>query len=70
MSFKNFKNKERSYKMSKIKDNRRIHIPISEYDIDTFQNLIIERTDHIDWTFETDDGERIDLRFVREEDNE
>jgi len=56
--------------MSKIKDNRRIHIPISEYDIDTFQNLIIERIDHFDWTFETDDGERIDLRFVREEDNE
>ena len=58
----------------KVKDyrekNRRIHIPISEYDIDTFQNLIIERIDHIDWTFETDDGERIDLRFVREEDNE
>ena len=56
--------------MSKIKDNRRIHIPISEYDIDTFHNLIIKRTDHIDWTFETDDGEPINLRFVREEHNE
>jgi len=51
----------------KIKDyrekNRRIHIPISEYDVDTFHNLIIKRTDHIDWTFETDDGEPINLRF-------
>ena len=54
----------------KVKDYRekyrRIHIPISEYDIDTFQNLIIKRTDHIDWTFETDDWEPINLRFVRD----
>ncbi len=56
--------------MSKIKDNRRINIPINEFDIDTFSNLIIKRTYCINWTFETDDGERIDLRFVREEDNE
>ena len=58
----------------KVKDyrekNRRIHIPISEYDIDTFHNLIIKRTDHIDWTFETDDGEPINLRFVRDYEEE
>ena len=58
----------------KVKDyrekNRRIHIPISEYDIDTFHNLIIERTAHIDWTFETDDGEPINLRFVRDYEEE
>ena len=58
----------------KIKDyrekNRRIHIPISEYDVDTFNNLIIKRTDHIDWTFETDDGEPINLRFVRDYEEE
>ena len=58
----------------KVKDyrekNRRIHIPISEYDVDTFPNLIIKRTDHIDWTFETDDGEPINLRFVRDYEEE
>ena len=54
----------------KVKDyrekNRRIHIPISEYDIEIFESLINKRPDHIDWTFETDDGEPINLKFVRD----
>ena len=58
----------------KVKDyrekNRRIHIPISEYDIEIFESLINKRTDHIDWTFETDDGEPINLKFVRDYEEE
>ena len=58
----------------KVKDYRekyrRINIPISEYDIETFESLIYKRRDHIDWTFETDDGEPINLKFVRDYEEE
>ena len=54
----------------KVKDyrekNRQIHIPISEYDIEIFESLVNKRTSHIDWTFKTDDGEPINLKFVRD----
>ena len=58
----------------KVKDYRekyrQIHIPISEYDIELFERLINKRTSHIDWTFETDDGEPINLKFVRDYEEE
>ena len=58
----------------KIKDyrekNRQIYIPISEYDIEIFQEVVDGKSTHIDWTFETDDGEPINLRFVRDYEEE
>ena len=58
----------------KVKDyrekNRQIHIPISEYDIEIFESLVNKRTNHIDWTFKTDDGEPINLKFVRDYEEE
>ena len=50
----------------KVKDYRekyrRIHIPISEHDIDSFEKLIMGIKSHIDWTFETDDGLTRDIK--------
>ena len=58
----------------KVKDYRekyrRINIPISEHDIDSFEKLIMGIKSHIDWTFETDDGEPINLKFVRDYEEE
>jgi len=58
----------------KVKDyrekNRQIQIPISEYDIEIFESLVNKRTNHIDWTFKTDDGEPINLKFVRDYEEE
>jgi len=58
----------------KVKDyrekNRQIQIPISEYDIEIFQEVIDGKSTHIDWTFKTDDGEPINLKFVRDYEEE
>ena len=58
----------------KVKDyrekNRQIHIPIGEYDIELFQDVANGNLKSFDWTFETDDGEPINLRFVRDYEEE
>jgi hypothetical protein len=53
----------------KVKDyrekNRQIHIPIDEYDMEIFQEVVDGKLSHIDWTLETDDGEPINLKFIK-----
>jgi hypothetical protein len=50
--------------------NRQIEIPISECDIESFWDILYERKTHIDWTFETNDGEPINLKFITETEEE
>jgi hypothetical protein len=51
--------------MSKI-----IYIPISEHDIELFWDLIYERRELIDWTFPTTEGDEINLKFIKETEEE
>ena len=50
--------------------NRQIEIPISECDIESFWDILYERKTHIEWTFETNDGEPINLKFIKETEEE
>ena len=50
--------------------NKQIEIPISECDIESFWDILYERKTHIDWTFPTTDGQLIDLKFIKETEEE
>lgn len=45
---------------------RNIDIPISECDIEEFHKLLYNQKDIITWTFETNDGESININFHKE----
>ena len=47
---------------------RSIDIPITEGDIESFQKMI--NNEFISWTFETKDGESINVNFIKEEEEE
>lgn len=46
---------------------KKITIPIGECDIEMFEKLIHSGYDNFTWTFETDDGEAVDVEFTKEE---
>jgi len=47
---------------------RRIIIPISQYDIEFFTDLLNGKTDNIGWEFpDEESGEPIIVEFIREE---
>ena len=49
---------------------RSITIPISECDIEMFEDVIYNGYDPITWTFETDDGEQINVNFIKDDGEE
>tara|TARA_R110000824_G_scaffold396625_1_gene598318 strand:- start:481 stop:657 length:177 start_codon:yes stop_codon:yes gene_type:complete len=58
-----------------MSEKRNITIPIGEYDIELFQRLVIDQNvngedNTFTWTFETDDGEPINLNFIKDEEEE
>ena len=53
-----------------MSERRNITIPIGEYDIEMFQEVVRGYSTHIDWTFKTDDGEPINLNFIKDEEDE
>ena len=53
------------------KSINKVNIPISEYDIELFQEVVDGKSTHIDWTFETENGESININFIKDnEENE
>jgi len=58
----------------KVKDyrekNRQIHITISEYYIELLQDVARGDLKSFDCTFETDDGEPINLKFIKDYEEE
>ena len=49
---------------------RTVTIPIGECDIEIFEKLIHSGYDPIIWTFETNDGEPININFIKDEEEE
>ena len=45
---------------------RNITIPIGECDVELFESLVADSENTFTWTFETNDGEPIDLNFKKE----
>ena len=50
--------------------NKKIILPIGEYDLEIFQEVVDGISTHIDWTFETKCGELIDVEFIKDEEEE
>ena len=46
--------------------NKKIILPIGEYDLEIFQEVVDGFSTHINWTFETECGEPIDIRFTQD----
>ena len=58
-----------------MSERRNITIPIGECDIELFERLVIDQNvngedNTFTWTFETDDGEPINLNFIKDEEEE
>ena len=49
---------------------REITIPISECDIELFEKLVHSGYDDFSWTFETADGEPINIIFTKDEEED
>ena len=46
--------------------NKKLTMPIGEYDLEIFQEVVDGILTHIDWTFETECGEVVDIRFTQD----
>ena len=46
--------------------NQKVIIPITENDIEMFQDLIYHANNQFSWTFKSDKGENIDIHFTDE----
>lgn len=46
--------------------NQKVTIPITENDIEMFQDLIYNANNQFSWTFTSDKGENIDVEFTDE----
>ena len=54
-----------------MKKFKSMTIPIGEYDIELFRDLAMGRGGSFTWLFETDDGEPININFIKDnEENE
>ena len=58
-----------------MSERRNITIPIGECDIELFEGLVIDQNvngedNTFTWTFETNDGELINLNFIKDEEDE
>ena len=49
---------------------RSVTIPIGDCDIEMFEKLIHSGYDPIEWTFETNDGEPINIKFIKEDEED
>ena len=47
----------------------KVNVPISEYDIELFRDLV-NFGDEFDWTFKSENGEEININFIKGEENE
>jgi hypothetical protein len=53
-----------------IKPKRSIYIPISEFDLDLFKDIVYDNST-IEWSFPTEqDGEWIDIVFMSDDEHE
>ena len=50
--------------------SKRIMIPITEYDLEIFKEIVDGTTTHVDWAFDTDCGELINVKFIKEKGEE
>tara|TARA_R110002049_G_scaffold140747_1_gene302006 strand:+ start:726 stop:887 length:162 start_codon:yes stop_codon:yes gene_type:complete len=50
--------------------NKKIILPIGEYDLEIFQEVVDGFSTHVDWTFETKCGELIDIKLIKDEGEE
>jgi hypothetical protein len=51
------------------KDNLEVKVPISEFDIELFKDLVCDGIGFT-WTFSSQSGEMVDIRFVQEIDKD
>ena len=50
--------------------NKKLILPIGEEDIRLFQELVVYISEEIEWTFETECGELVDITFIKDEEEE
>tara|TARA_Y100000034_G_C6690413_1_gene303987 strand:- start:206 stop:364 length:159 start_codon:yes stop_codon:yes gene_type:complete len=50
--------------------NQQIVIPIGDSDIELFEKLLYHGYDGFTWTFETNDGEPINIKFIKDTEDE
>lgn len=50
--------------------NKKLVLPIGEYDLEIFQEVVDGSSTHIEWTFETQCGEVVDVKFIKDEEEE
>ena len=50
--------------------NKKLVLPIGEYDLEIFQEVVDGSSTHIEWTFETQCGEVVDFKFIKDEEEE
>ena len=50
--------------------HKRLVLPIGEEDIRLFEQLVIYNSEEIEWTFETECGELIDIEFIKDKEED
>ena len=50
--------------------SKRIIIPITDYDLEILQEIVDGTTTHVDWAFDTDCGELINVKFTKDTEEE
>ena len=50
--------------------NKKLILPIGEEDIRLFQELVVYNSEEIEWTFETKCGELVDIKFIKDVEEE
>ena len=51
-------------------ENKKLVLPIVEYDLEIFQEVVDGKSTHIEWTFETECGEVIDVKFIKDKEED
>jgi hypothetical protein len=62
--------RERELMEEEKQTSKRIIIPITDYDLEIFKEIIDGTTTHVDWAFDTDCGELINVKFTKDTEEE
>ncbi len=63
-------NKEERIMEKEKQTSKRIIIPITNYDLEIFKEIVNGTTTHDDWAFDTDCGELIKVKVIKEKGEE
>ena len=67
---KETKKREKELMEEEKQTSKRIMIPITEYDLEIFKEIVDGTTTHVDWAFDTDCGELINVKFTKDKEEE